>query len=121
MASVDEHVQQAERNEAVAEYLADGGFYDWAITALFYAALNLMQAYFLEKRVHVASHYERRIRILNDSDLRPVSTVYNSLKIRSECGRYECQLFDREEYDATKDGPYATVIQHIRDLGSAQP
>ena len=116
MASVEEYVLQAKRKESIADYMARGGFYDWAITALFYAALNLMQAYFLERQVEATSHYERRVRILNDPGLRSISTPYNSLKIGSERSRYECLLSNEREYREARDGPYAAVIQRIQSL-----
>ena len=40
-----DHRRQAARNEAVARLMADNGYFEWAMTALFYSALHLIDAY----------------------------------------------------------------------------
>jgi hypothetical protein len=116
MPNVEDYVRQAERNESAAEYLARGGFYEWATTALFYAALSLIQAYLQERQVEATSHRQRRLRILEDPGLRTVSTLYNSLKISSERGRYECLSSNEQEYEETRSGPYSAVVERVRLL-----
>jgi hypothetical protein len=42
----NQHIRQAEHNEALADYLLGTPYPDWRCTVLFYAALHYVQAYF---------------------------------------------------------------------------
>lgn len=44
MADLSIHLLQAEHNEKLAQFLLDKPFFDWAITACFYAAIHLFEA-----------------------------------------------------------------------------
>ena len=44
----------------MAKHLADAGEFDWAITALFYSALQLVEAYFLQSGLEARVGKDRR-------------------------------------------------------------
>ena len=44
-----EHIAQAEKNEGLYDNLVGTEFNDWAVTALFYAALHYIDAYIVSR------------------------------------------------------------------------
>jgi hypothetical protein len=116
MASAEEHRDQAERNEDVAQLLVDSGFFDWAMTAMFYSALNLVQAYFVEHGISATSHGQRLLRILGTPDLVAIIDHYKLLKTRSESARYECRRFTANEYVETRARFFEPLQQHMQEL-----
>jgi len=118
MPSIDVHVTQVQHNESVASSLAAIGHFDWAITALFYAALNLMQAYLLEKGIVAETHAKRREAINSQPELASISRLYTMLQTQSENARYNCERFDEARYTALRSGEYATLSTQPRELRS---
>ena len=116
MASVSQHLTKAEYNQRAADAMAAQGFFDWAISALFYAALNLTQAHLLETGVEVTTHVRRRRAIIDSAELATILEPYSVLQLRSEAARYDCQSFSLSEYVETRDGVYAVIVRHLRDL-----
>lgn len=94
------------------------GFYDWAVIALFYSALNVMQAYLLEIGVLAETHAKRQRAILGRPELADVLEAYDLLKIQSENARYNCERFDEDRYLALRSGEYATVTARLNELRS---
>lgn len=116
MASVEEHLAKAQYNQVVADTFAGSGFYDWAISALFYAALNLMQAYLLEIGMDATTHIRRRQALLSRPELEPIVEPYAVLQLRSEAARYDCKEFTLVDYEQTRRGIYTTLVEYVRQL-----
>jgi hypothetical protein len=116
MASRQEHVAQAVRNRVVADVLANSGFHDWAMTALFYSAVHLVLAYVVQSGGTVTSHGERRSFIHGNPELRSILSAYNELKILSENARYDCHLYSQPEFEETTEAYYRPVESHMRAL-----
>ena len=114
MPSVGVHLQQVDYKESVADAMVAAGFYDWAVVALFYAALNLMQAYLLEVDTVAETHAKRQRAILGRPELAGVVESYDLLKIQSENARYNCEHFDQNTFGEIRRGPYATVVEQLR-------
>lgn len=95
MPTADRHLTQAARNESLSLAL-EAQYSEWAVTALFYAALHYVEAYFDRHATsgqprHHTGHVERtravRLRI---------PTVYRSYRWLMELSRdarYECVMF----------------------------
>jgi hypothetical protein len=85
-----EHVNQAKSNEAVAEYLDGSPYPDWRATALFYAAVHYVQAYFvsLNPPRRFKRHADRDDAIQSDTHISARWDDYRSLKDWSKQSRY---------------------------------
>ncbi len=99
MPTREEHLIQASRNEDVA-LLLQTDYPDWAVTALFYAALHYVEAYFSINAVkpdgsswpqHYSSHVERLKGVRER--LPALFAHYELLLTRSIDARYDCQNF----------------------------
>ncbi len=65
-----QHLQTARRNEVVAGWLAYTPFCEWAVTALFYAALQLVDSYLVGvKSVTSLTHDAMAANVKQDCDL----------------------------------------------------
>ncbi|MBM4033487.1 MAG: hypothetical protein FJ291_17125 [Planctomycetes bacterium] len=96
MATREKHLAQAGANRAFYEELLDRPQYrDWAVTALFYAAVHYVDA-FLHPR-HPADHGTRNHLIRTSPLLQPLYVKYRRLQDRSQDARYECYDPTREE------------------------
>jgi hypothetical protein len=117
VATVDEHLDQFEHNLEVARRLAGtDDNWDWALTALFYAALHLCQAYMSRQGLQADSHRKRERQMLASSELQPVLNHYKALRNDSEEARYDCRQFSRSEFESIRDGTFSTVSGHLRSL-----
>lgn len=116
MPTEEQHLLQFERNREVAQRLSGTADYDWAVVALFYAALHLIQAHLIRTSGPVRTHSERNRRMLNNDDLKPAYDAYRTLRDHSETARYECRRFAQEEFEAIRDGAFATVRDHMEAL-----
>jgi len=94
-----QHTAKAEHNELVASQLAAGkSAYDWAVIALFYAALHLVDDQASRKNLHHTGHKVRARFVFEEwPDMQP---AYVALHQSSEQARYECGLMGPG--DATK-------------------
>ncbi len=93
--SWQDYVRQAEHNEKFAYSIGDGSwektpYRDWVATALFYAALNWIQAFLESKNYRPGSHAVRDKYVTTLAELKPISRVYSDLQHDSENARYEC-------------------------------
>lgn len=84
MPTQEEHLLQFEHNRQVAQQLSDSAEYDWAIVALFYATLHLIQAHLVRVGVAPRTHAERNRRLLSSVELRPAYDPYRALRDHSE-------------------------------------
>ena len=116
MATRDQHIAQFEHNVAVVQRLSDTEDFDWAVTALFCAALHLIQAYIVERNDGVASHGRRDRLMRSREEFRPVLGAYRTLRDYSEHARYECRQFSRQEFEGVRDGVFAQVVDYVRPL-----
>jgi hypothetical protein len=91
-ATAAKHLALARQNYQTYQRLKDSGQdLDWAVTVLFYTALHLVQAYFVQQAVTAfdipQSHKERTTRI--GLKLLPIYSHYRTLQDLSRDARYE--------------------------------
>lgn len=91
MPSRDEHLWQARHNDALIAHLQqepDNPYQDWCVTAAFYSAVHLVEAYLATRQRHSADHAERDFVIRYESSLSPIRNSYRRLKNASIVARY---------------------------------
>ncbi len=129
--TVPEHLQQARRNEGLAQRLGIPPFrtYDWAITVLFYCILHFVDAYLLDRHNiipggHTATWKKRqRIPGRNDYVKQHLPGIYDAYKIlydASRLARYEgAYLFPSSagDYQNLRDNEFARARQFFRQFG----
>ena len=91
MPSAQVHRRQAQHNEAFIKSfdLDTTPYLDWVVTAAFYTALHLIDAYLDTRNIHLSTHRGRDSLIWSVRKLRPLYSAYRRLKHRSEEARYE--------------------------------
>ncbi len=90
--SRQDHINQAVHNEALSRSLQAGSYTDWAVTALFYAALHLLDAV-LSPQGRLKSHPKRVNFVFSSPDFSSVAAHYQELLDRSQDARYDCFRF----------------------------
>jgi hypothetical protein len=116
MASEEEHLAQFEHNLDVSQRLAAATDYDWAIVVLFYASLHLVQAWCVRNEQFIEGHRQREQAINGSNELFSIADQYRVLRVDSENARYRCRRFTQEEFEAIRDGVFATVREHLQAL-----
>jgi hypothetical protein len=131
--TVQEHLQQARRNEGLAQRLGIPPLrtYDWAITVLFYCILHFVDAYLLQRhgivpKGHTATRDRRtgqRIPGRNDCvrlHLSQIAPAYQLLYSASRRARYEGAYPSSNSegyYQKLRDNEFASARQFFRQLG----
>ena len=95
MPTKDEHLKKASTDEEFVASLdiSKPGHLDWAITALFYAGLHYVEAYFATRKIHSPDHRTRDSAIQRDVSIKQVYKDYNELKNFSINARYYMYRF----------------------------
>lgn len=90
MSNKQEHIDRAVKNEGFASLLTDP-YWDWAVTATYYAGVHYIEAYFANLRppIHSGTHGTRDSDIRRDSVLNAAWRTYKHMKEDSEDARYE--------------------------------
>jgi hypothetical protein len=119
--AAERHLEQARANHRLyARLLAEGTDLDWAVTLLFYTALQLVQAYFVETAQsgwdvpHTHEHRTQRVAL----KLPTVYAAYRFLQTRSEWARYEQDRPDPtadevKTLDARRFGPIQSELGRL--------
>ena len=97
MPPCDQHVNKARQNLQFTNFVLNGqsGYIDWVITAYFYAAVHLVEAYFdLSSNRHYGTHVKRREAISRDSQISGLFGIYRQLETYSRTARYGVKTFD---------------------------
>jgi hypothetical protein len=109
------HIAQAEHNEALCRAIGGSQYADWAVTALFYAALHLVDAY-LAPNVHPKTHTVRRGLVDTVAGLRPIRDQYRELEERSRDARYKCIRFTPAAVKELRSVRFEPLKAHLRAL-----
>jgi hypothetical protein len=131
--TVQEHLQQARHNEALASQLSTLPLaaYDWAITVLFYSVLHFVDAYLLQRysivpQGHVAIRDRRtgqRIPGRNDyvrQHLPQIAPAYQLLYSASRRARYEGAYLGPNSagyYQNLRSNEFAGARRFFRQVG----
>ena len=127
------HLAKAEYNLTVSTHLRDTEYIDWAVTALFYSALHLIDAFLdgeesLPKderhpRKHSANADQgnggRGRNQLVAATLKPINKDYRSLREASRRARYDIHKLDKASADSitTYDrllAQYRSIEQYVK-------
>jgi uncharacterized protein (UPF0332 family) len=110
----DQHIQKAERNEKFAKRIAENtGYFDWAVTVLFYAGLHYIDAVLAVSRIDPHKHEERQDSIQKNDTLRRVYSEYRMLETLSRNARYYAVEIDANDWHAA-DVEFNALRAHLR-------
>lgn len=115
MHTPQEHLEQAERNEELANAISglETRFTEWEVTALFYSALHYVSAFLATQGYEAKTHHERRNLIAQHTD---VSYEYDNLLQHSMDARYEMKKFTPEEVEGLRGDDFRHVKEEILAL-----
>lgn len=88
---------------------------DWALVALFYAALHYVEAY-LAPATHVKSHETRDKYFSRDRNLRTVYTEYAELKYFGYNARYDVVPFKTNDVTEHVLKDFDSIRNHLSSL-----
>jgi len=111
------HLRQAHHNEQFFLSFDRGIYSDWAMTVLYYAALQYVDALLAHLGIlDPGGHDVRECHIRSRNELRPIHREYFRLKSRSRNARYYARHFRPEEIDRCRTTDFETIKQHVRGL-----
>jgi hypothetical protein len=118
MASREEHLSKWRHNETRSLQLEPGPFTDWSVTTMFYAALHLVDAYFVSQSppVQTAGHQRRNALVQRDPSLGSHYADYQELYDRSRDARYDCLSFSTADVRSIRQQTFEPFTQHVRRL-----
>lgn len=115
MPGVREHLAQAEHNERFFGTIGLDRDGDWAMTVLFYTALQYIDAYLASMGELDPGGHDIRDRLISGTpQLRRLLSDYDALKSRSRTARYYAGRFTRKQVEDARDGPFTRIRNHIR-------
>jgi hypothetical protein len=82
---------------------------NWAITALFYAAVHYVDAYFVARTNRPIIHSQRRRQIHDSVHLKGIEGDYRMLQVMSEEARYEMAAYGERDFMEARE-----LLQAIR-------
>ena len=116
MPTRQDHLHQAEHNERLSDLLATTEYTDWVVTTIFYAALQLVDAYLLTQGMNPKDHQERLLLVSRLPPFAPIWRHYRTLLDRSIDARYECFAFNASQVQSLRERSFAPLKQHIHRL-----
>jgi hypothetical protein len=106
------HIAQARHNEAFRNTIDSSVYSDWAVTVIFYQALQYVDALLAEEgNTHPGGHDVRDNEINARPKLRPIARFYFRLKSRSRNARYHAARFHVAEVERCQNED----LRRIRD------
>jgi hypothetical protein len=110
-----EHVTKADGNAAFALSLTlDNQIrIDWALVALFYAAMHYVEAYLAVSNQHLKSHATRDNVIGRDAYLKRIYVEYQDLKFYGFSSRYEACAFRAHDVTGIAFNAFQIIKLHI--------
>jgi hypothetical protein len=120
MPSREEHIDKSEHNDRLSQDLAGGPYLDWAVTAMFYSTLHLVDAFLAIRSTHPESHEERGRLIRTYTQLQRRRMDYRELEERSKDARYRCLPFTSQQVDAIRRDAFEPLKTALRLLVGAR-
>ena len=109
------HHDQARRNYRVFRLLRDSGYVDWAMTALFYAALHCVDHWLAHVARSPSNHAQRRnflARLTVPPGIREAYRRLYELSVTARYGQWSGHL-DRPRLDDVHEREYRMVCRHF--------
>ena len=115
MPAKEDHVLKANGNAGFALSLAltSQPNIDWALIALFYAAMHYIEAYLAVQGQHLRSHETRDKVVARDKNLRKIFNEYADLKYFGYVARYEPYQFKANDVTSSATPQFLTLKAHI--------
>ena len=113
-----EHIAEAYVNYRRYErFLNNSEDVSWAIVALFYSAVHLMQAYAHAKTPAnmPTTHIERGTYVWNQ--MKPIAAHYERLKTASEWARYDMGKFNTGQTRRIHDEAFKLILNYMSQQG----
>lgn len=108
------HIAQANHNAAFWDTIDNSVYSDWAVTVIFYQALQYVDALLAQMgNIHPGGHNDRERQIKNSPELRPILNSYYRLKNRSRNARYHAARFALGEVERCKNEDLRRIRDHI--------
>jgi len=108
------HLTQAHHNEAFGSTIDSSVYSDWAVTVIFYQALQYVDALLAEEgNAHSGGHDVRDNEISKRPKLRSIAKFYFRLKNRSRNARYRAARFPVAEVERCKNEDLTRIRDHI--------
>ncbi len=112
------HIAEAYTNYRRYERFLNGSEdVSWAVVALFYSAVHLMQAYACAKTPMnlPRNHLEREIYAANQ--MKPIARLYERIKTVSEWARYDMRWLDAAQTRRIHDEAFRQILIYMREQG----
>ncbi len=117
MPNLADHILQARHNEEFYRATDKNVYSDWAMTAVYYAALHYIDALLAQVGVDdPGGHFARNREVGARAELRPIARFYFRLKNRSENARYYCYKFRLAELQRSYEGDLTAIRNHLLPL-----
>lgn len=112
------HVAKAQGNEGFALSLSldSQPKIDWALIALFYAAMHYVEAYLALTGQHLRSHTHRDNVVGRDKNLKKIFREYQDLKYYGYAARYEPPQFTSKSFTIDALPQFNILKAHISTL-----
>lgn len=117
MPGINDHLDQVAHNQNFLRLLRwfSRFFQDWLVTAEFYTALHVVDAYLANNDIHPDAHYLRGQYIFTDLALQPIYYAYQDLENLSRNARYD--VYTPTQQDLKDCASSLAVIQsHLHQL-----
>jgi hypothetical protein len=121
MPNVADHILQARHNEDFYRATDKNAYSDWAMTAVYYAALQYVDAYLARiGMIDPGGHDVRDQELHRRPELRPIINSYFRLKSRSRSARYYCATFPLPELQRSYEGDLTAIRKHLLPMASSK-
>lgn len=122
MPGVSEHLTRAANNEQFFYALDHSRYSDWAVTVLFYAALQYIDAYLASIGIYdPGGHDVRDGLIQRTTAIRHLWPQYKRLKNFSRNARYYVASYSASDINGLRAGSYEPIKVQIRTLLNPPP
>ncbi len=113
-----EHIAEAHANYRRYErFLNNSEEVSWAVVALFYSAVHLMQAYAHAKTpMNMPDAHEKRA-VYISNQMKPIASHYRRLRTASEWARYDMRPSDAAQTRRLHDEAFKQILIYMREQG----
>lgn len=121
MPNVADHILQVQHNETFYHATDKSVYSDWAMTAVYYAALHYVDAFLAQVGIiDPGGHDVRDQEVHRRAELRPIVSSYFRLKSRSRSARYYCTTYPHSELQRSFEVDLRAIRDRLLPLSSAK-
>ena len=119
MPTPPEHLDQARRNERLADRLINDSppaYLDWAVTTAFYAAVHYVKYFRASQNLSVGDSHDEIHRFFRTPELRLLQRCYRGMEDDCWAARYQCSVPTPTDAEDCVSNSLARIRQHILGL-----